>query len=70
MPKNPDDVNINPQSVTLSPPILPQTAPKSKDRPPDILDNIDSDSDNDSDINTVHTNKNDEKTKKVTFQDT
>ena len=49
LPKNPDDVNLNPHNVTIPPPILLQQTPRSKDRAPDILDNVHSDSEDETD---------------------
>ena len=68
--KNPDDVNLNPHCVTIPPPILPQHPQKSKDRTPDILDNIHSDSEDETDPNSLAIDKNATNIKKVTFQDT
>jgi len=69
LPKNPDDVNINPQNVSLHPPIAPQSVPKQIDMPPDVKDMINSDSDSENDIENDKNTKNTVKTKKVTFQD-
>ena len=66
VPKFPDDVNLNPVSDTTVKVNFPQNANKSKDRPPDILDILDSDSDND-DENTNIMPNNDKPQRKVTF---
>ena len=70
LPKNPDDVNLNPQNVTIPSPILLQQTPKSKDRAPDILDNVHSDSEDETDPNLLTIDTNTSNSKKVTFQDT
>ncbi|MBG0744848.1 MAG: DDE-type integrase/transposase/recombinase [Cylindrospermopsis raciborskii KL1] len=70
LPKNPDDVNLNPQNVTIPSPILPQHPQKSKDRAPDILDNVHSDSEDETDPNLLTIDTNTSNSKKVTFQDT
>ena len=71
LPKNPDEVNLNPQNVIIPSPILPQHIQKSKDRAPDILDNIHSDSENEDETNPnlLDTEKNTANGKKVTFQE-
>ena len=66
VPKFPDDVNLNPVSDTTIKVNFPQNANKSKDRPPDILDILDSDSDNDDENTNIMPNS-DKPQRKVTF---
>jgi hypothetical protein len=69
VPKFPDDVNLNPISDTTVTLNFPQQITKSKDRPSDILDVLDtfSDENEDDDIDNVPIDNNIQR--KVTFSD-